>query len=565
MTAPSFLIIEPNDHIARLLSNSLFRLDHNGLQVKRVQSLVEVAQALAQESYDLVFTSLTLPDCTDLNILHEIQQVTDAPIIVIGDINSEDEREVLLRHGAGDVLNPLESDKDEILSMVRSVIGRNTILKEKQKRISDLIDANITHVLMVEEMRSVNDKLAHEITRRKDAEQKNTLLVTAIEHLTEGLVITDLTGHILYINPAFEKSSGYIGEDLVGVNVKTLNERIMDPRILQEMDQTLRRGKNWRGKVTSRRRDDSLKEEEISLSLVKDGTGTPSYIVAVTRDIAKESALERQLMQAQKLESIGQLAAGIAHEINTPTQYVGDNIRFFRDAFADIAALLDKQRKIDEKIASIAEMAESIAAVEAFIEKIDLEYYREEVPLALSQALEGIERISEIVMAMKEFSHPGTGSKQPADLNRAIQNTVTVCRNEWKYAAEMSLDLSADLPPLLCHIGELNQVVLNLIVNAAHAILPKHAATGLKGKIIISTKADDAAVEIRVADTGIGIPEDIRKKIFDPFFTTKEVGKGTGQGLAIAYSTVVDKHNGMIDLESTVGEGTVFIIRLPLS
>jgi len=176
-----------------------------------------------------------------------------------------------------------------------------------------------------------------------------------------------------------------------------------------------------------------------------------------------------------------------------------------------------------------------------------------------------VERVAKIVRAMKEFSHPGPKEKTLTNINRAIENTITVARNEWKYVSEMILDLDPDLPLVPCHPNEFNQVILNLVINAAHAIadVVGKGATN-KGKITVSTRRKGDKVEISVKDTGTGIAPEIRSKIFDPFFTTKEVGKGTGQGLAIARSIVVDKHGGTINFETEVGKGTTFTIHLPI-
>jgi signal transduction histidine kinase len=284
----------------------------------------------------------------------------------------------------------------------------------------------------------------------------------------------------------------------------------------------------------------------------------------------KKAQRERDLMevnlrQAQKLESVGQLAAGIAHEINTPIQYVGDNIRFITDSFGGLNGFLMQCRDLAEAVQKNSVTPEMLAAVETSGAEIDLKYLSEEIPKALQESLEGISRVATIVRAMKEFSHPGRKEKMALDLNHAIETTVLVARNEWKYTAELTTDLAPDLPLVPCLVHEFNQAMLNLIVNAAHAVGDVAAKTeGSKGSIKISTRLDGAWVEIRISDTGTGIPENIRHRIFDPFFTTKDVGKGTGQGLAIARSTVVDKHGGQINFESTVGKGTTFIIRLPI-
>jgi PAS domain S-box-containing protein len=281
-------------------------------------------------------------------------------------------------------------------------------------------------------------------------------------------------------------------------------------------------------------------------------------------DITERRILREQLLQAQKLESVGQLAAGIAHEINTPVQYIGDNVRFLRDSFEELAGLNRAYLRLLEAARSHTMSAEVLSEVELEIGRVDVEYVFEEIPKAITQTLEGISRVAGLVGAMKEFSHPGTGHKVPLDINRAIESTITVARNEWKYIADMKLNLDAGLPLVSCLPGEFNQVILNMVINATHAIADVAAeGDGRMGLISIETRSAGAYVEIRIQDSGGGIPEDIRTRIFDPFFTTKEIGKGTGQGLAIARSVVVDKHQGSIDVETESGRGTTFIIRLP--
>jgi signal transduction histidine kinase len=196
----------------------------------------------------------------------------------------------------------------------------------------------------------------------------------------------------------------------------------------------------------------------------------------------------------------------------------------------------------------------------------DLGYLFEQIPAAIKETLEGVERVTKIVRAMKEFSHPGSKEKAAADLNKAIETTVTVARNEWKYVADMELDLDQSLPAVPCFVGEFNQCILNLVVNAAHAIgdvVKKNP--GAKGRITVRTRRDDGHVEVRVSDTGTGIPESARPKIFEPFFTTKEAGKGTGQGLSIVYGSIVEKHGGTVRFETETGQGTTFILRLPIA
>ncbi|KAF0174712.1 MAG: sensor histidine kinase [Limisphaerales bacterium] len=290
-----------------------------------------------------------------------------------------------------------------------------------------------------------------------------------------------------------------------------------------------------------------------------------NYILLAV-DVTHRRELEAQLRQAQKLESIGQLAAGIAHEINTPTQYIGDNLRFLQDAFRDLGSLLDAHGRLLAAAKNGGPTPEIIAVAEQAVQTADVDYLQGEIPRAIGESLAGVERVSTIVRAMKEFSHPGAEEKTPVDLNRAIESTITVARNEWKYVAELETDFDAALPPVPCLPGEFNQVVLNLIVNAAHAIAAKIGdGSGGKGLITVRTRKDGDWADIRIRDSGMGIPEPARDKIFEPFFTTKEVGKGTGQGLAIARSVVVDKHGGTITFETETGQGTTFIVRLPLA
>ncbi len=309
------------------------------------------------------------------------------------------------------------------------------------------------------------------------------------------------------------------------------------------------------------------REGIIGMTINPLGTSTEEseHVLLLGTDITERRLMERQFAQALKMESIGRLAAGIAHEINTPTQYVGDNIRFLQDAMRDLMELLQRFQNLLETAKQGAVSEEQVAELEAAIEYADLEYLLEEIPKAIEQSLEGVDRVAKIVRAMKEFSHPGPVEMTSVDINHALENTVTVARNEWKYVAEVITDFDPNLPPVPCLPGEINQVFLNIIVNAAHAIADV-VGDGSRGKgtITVSTRALDDWVEIRIRDTGTGIPEAIRSKIFDPFFTTKQVGRGTGQGLAYVHSVVVEKHKGTVTFETEEGKGTTFIIRLPL-
>ncbi|HZT41907.1 MAG TPA: ATP-binding protein [Chthonomonadaceae bacterium] len=302
----------------------------------------------------------------------------------------------------------------------------------------------------------------------------------------------------------------------------------------------------------------------MTIAPIQDEAADHSAFLIFGADVTERKLLESHLAHAQKLETIGQLAAGIAHEINTPIQYVGDNTRFIQDTFTELQLLLVEYDHLLQAFQAGQVSADMVARVAATAQSIDLPYLLEEIPKAIQQSLDGAARVAQIVRAMKEFSHPGTVEKVNMNINRAIESTVTVARNEWKYVAEVELDLEADLPPAPGLPGDLNQVFLNLIINAAHAIADATPpGSQEKGTIRVTTRQDKDWVEIRVQDTGTGIPEAIRSKVFDPFFTTKEVGRGTGQGLAISYS-ILEKHGGTIHFETEMGKGTTFILRLPL-
>jgi PAS domain S-box-containing protein len=299
---------------------------------------------------------------------------------------------------------------------------------------------------------------------------------------------------------------------------------------------------------------------EVASRRLVDEDGRALGLVGVIADITERQAREVEAQHLQKLEALGRLSAGLAHEINTPIQFVGDNARFLAESYeAMLKLVLTYRRILDTSSGAISwwERQELVQEAEA---EADVDYLAEEVPTAVRQSLEGIERVASLVRAMKTFSHPGTSGQVAADLNEALRATMTVARNQIRYIADAVLDLGDDVPAVVCNIADLNQVFLNMVINAADAIQEK----GDHGTITVSSRRDGDDVSITVSDTGAGIPRDLQRRIFEPFFTTKKVGRGTGQGLALARAVICDQHSGKLTLTSEIGVGTTFTIRLPV-
>jgi len=407
-------------------------------------------------------------------------------------------------------------------------------------------------------------------TARRKAEagraKAESTLEDAIESLSQGIVIFDRHEKVLHMNSAYPS---LYGEEREAVkHAKNLEEinRIVEKTAKDIEDQA---AESLEAKFQRTR----LLDNGRFILSTKRPTST-NGVVLVETDVtsifeAQEKArqLELELMHAQKLESLGTLAGGIAHEINTPIQYIGDNLRFIETSLADYAAVLKSHETLVAKLAEggVALTEDVRTAIEDYrmtVEERELDFLIEEAPVAAKQSSEGVEHVGNIVRAMKEFSHPSSKEMAPVDLNRVVERASVVCSNEWRHSAELNLNLANDLPMVEGLEGELNQVVLNLLVNAAQAIAEKGSDLG---RIDLSTESDDKSVILTISDTGIGIPPDIQKRIFDPFFTTKDVGVGTGQGLAITRDVIVNKHDGDITFETSESTGTCFKITLPLA
>lgn len=399
-----------------------------------------------------------------------------------------------------------------------------------------------------------------------------SLLQGALDASEQHVLITDRKGRIVFANLSLAERHGRIREELIGETVEQIvRTDNHSPAQLEKMRAAMRESRPIRVVVRGVHSSGSPLWLSLNITPILGPDGRASHFVGIATDITQsveDSRIKKELQErietreqerdrlalelrmAQKLEAVGRLAAGVAHEINTPMQYVADNVTFLSDSVDDLARVIGAYR-VDRT------HGDATAA------EVEVEYLLTELPKAMQRTRDGIRRVTDIVRAMKEFSHPSSDAHSPADLNKALETTLEIARSEYKHIATVELK-AGPLPLVACNIGELNQVFLNLLVNAAHAIEAsgKDAAAG---RIRIVTQHAGAELIITFEDNGCGIEPENLDKIFDPFFTTKEVGRGTGQGLAISRSIVVDRHGGGLDVHSIAGTGTRFTIRLPVT
>ncbi|MBA4384001.1 MAG: hypothetical protein C0410_04640 [Anaerolinea sp.] len=411
------------------------------------------------------------------------------------------------------------------------------------------------------EKRQVEEQLARE----------REILSISLASIGEAIVTINPSGEIVLFNNAAQQITEYSALEAVG---KPAHEilRILDEKTAKILDDPINHLLEIDKAIdvnTPPRRPVLMTKTEKKILI--SGKITPIRIdqqknagyVLVFDDVTIKEQIAAQSMLSLKMESIGQLAAGIAHEINTPIQYLGDNLNYIQHA---LDTYIESDQKLTNYLNTFSSTNLEAKEVLNFRNSQRIDHLNKEIPNAILESFEGLERVRKIVMAIREFSHPSQKIKAYSDINKSVQTTVTISRNEWKYFADLETDLDPNLPLVLCRIDELNQVLLNMIVNAAHAIQEKQKETDKeKGKITIKTTRDRDKVVIAVMDTGCGISDKIVDRIFDPFFTTKDVGKGTGQGLSLAYNIIVNHHHGTIHVFTKENIGTTFTIELPIA
>jgi PAS domain S-box-containing protein len=398
--------------------------------------------------------------------------------------------------------------------------------------------------------------------------QKDNRYRTLFDSMPVGIVIARMDGSLVDINRAGANLFGYDNRDqLMPLNMRNfyVNPAERDRRMAAIGADPFPRPIE----VQMRRKDGTTFPALVQNHAVRDSSGQFEQIEGFVTDIteikrlqADREALAHDQRISARLQSVGALAAGIAHEINTPMQFVSDSVYFLKSAVGDLNRLWPELQNLSNQSETAEGLVDALKRIEATAAELDVNQLVADAHESADRALEGIRRVTKIIRAMREFAHPDNGEHSKVDLNAAIETTLTVCKNVYKEIADVQTEFAA-LPPVMCQYGEINQVFLNIVVNAAHAIESQHK-DGSKGLIRISTLLEEPWAVVRIQDNGAGIPETVKARIFDPFFTTKEVGKGTGQGLAIVQSVIVERHHGRIEVESQVGKGTTFVLRLPI-
>lgn len=513
------------------------------------QQGLEILQKATEEgtTFGVAFVDMRMPPGWDgvQTIEHLWQVDPDLQVVICTAFSDHSWNAIAARLGHTDKLLVLKKPFDEIeaIQLATSLCEKRRLLDEDRRRMQNLKNV----------VKTCESEL-------QSSHQNAEVLIASISSI---LICLDGDGRISRWNPSAELSFAIPAKDAIGKLFNDLPIDWADPSCVESLlkDEATR---------------DSLHNEiqffdqcgvkhtlDVRLCRLIDDVHSGSVLVVGT-DVTQQRFIQSQLDQSQRLESVGQLAAGVAHEINTPMQYIGDNVRYVAKTFDRISGLLDCiPALIDESVTDeqLIELRKKLAT-DSNVRKIANSL--RQIPEALTDSIQGVEAVSKIVAAMKEFSHPGTTQKSRVSINHVLESTIAVARNEWKYVAEIESDLDETLEPINALPSELNQAFLNIIINASHAIADRVGRKEItKGSIVIQTAEFENGVRVVIRDNGGGIPVSIRERVYEPFFTTKDVGKGTGQGLAIVHSVIVQKHQGRLWFDVEDGVGTTFTIELP--
>ena len=399
--------------------------------------------------------------------------------------------------------------------------------------------------------------------KERELQQKEETFRTIFETSNDGILIIQ-DDRIYDSNKKAQTMFGINKEQLIGLSIEDLStenqpdgkkSKIQWIFILHRVLEQGHLVFEW----LCKRNNGSPFYVEISLNTLR--IKDIKYIQAIIRDIDKRKKLEKELQNTQRLEAIGQLTAGIAHEINSPIHYISDNMAFIDNELTTIMPVAKEILKIQKKKNvtknDINKLKEKLA-------NIDIEFLSKELTKAVNENKKGLSEVSEMISAMKIYAHADNAHKLPIDINKTVNSIITVCKSEWKYITDIKTTFDPSMPIISCFVNDLQQAIMNIIINAVHAIEEQNEKIKrTKGQILIHTHLESDSILISIKDNGIGIPKKTYDKVFDPFFTTKQATQELGQGLAQAYTTIVDKHEGSLTFESEYGRGSTFFIRLP--
>ncbi|MFH2067418.1 MAG: response regulator [Pseudomonadota bacterium] len=557
------LIVDDEEMIRHLL---LRTLTGSGYDCITASDAAEARLCLKRNHFKIVLSDLIMRGESGLELIRYIRsEYPETAVIIVSAVSDLQTAHTAMEMDLyGYIVKPFDSS--QILISVDNALRRRE-LEIKEKAYHQMLEQKVYDRTM--ELQETVRELKIAQTEKEDVanflHDQLVFMQNLMDAIPAPIFYKDIHGKYKGGNLAFESYSGMPNDRIAGKTVFDIAPAGLaeiyhqaDMKLIQEAGRQIY-------EASVKFADGSFHDVVFHKDVYRDGQGHVAGIVGVMLDITERKRLERKLLQAQKLESIGRMAAGLAHEINTPAQYVSDNMGFLQEAFADLKPIFEFIIKLPEAMKSGKSGTEIADEFKTLMKAADMGYLLEEIPQSIIQSMEGITHVSKIVHSMRDFSDMGMEQETETDLNKAIESAINFAQNEWKSVAVVETDFAPCLPPVRCLIGEIKRAFLNIIINAVHAVEEViRKADGEKGKIMVSTRKKDDSVEIRFSDTGCGIPESIRHRIFEPFFTTKDIGRGIGQGLNVAYRIITEKHGGSMDFITEEDKGTTFILMLPI-